>query len=117
MKCESNQSSVTKVGPFIAVNKSRAIGGPKDNTVALSISMDDFGRPFVRPPGDRASFSDAAGAHFSAHSSRLGLSPAPHGALFEDLGIDGLRESVRIRGKRRPDSAGVSGSRGRRGRS
>ena len=77
--------------------------------------MDDFGPPFVRPPGDRAPFSDAVGSHFSAHSSRLRLSPAPHGALLEDLGIDGLRESVRIRGKRRPDSAGASGPRARRG--
>ena len=49
-------------------------------------------------PGDRALSPDAIGTHFSAHSSRLGLSPAPHGALLGDLGVDGVRESVWIRG-------------------
>ena len=94
-----------------------AVRSLNPNAVALSISSDDFGAPFVFQPGDRASFPDAVGAHFSAHSSRLGLPSAPHGALLEDLGVDGLRESARIRGKRRPDSAGVFGSRSRRGRS
>ena len=47
----------------------------------------------MRSREDRASFPDDVGTHFSAHSSRLGLYSAPHGAL-----LDGIRESVRIRG-------------------
>ena len=77
--------------------------------------MDDFGSPFVRFPGYRSSSPDAVGAHFSPNAPWLGLAEAPHGALLKDLGVDGVRESVRLRGKRRPGSAGASGPRAQRG--